>query len=279
MILIADSGSTKTNWSICASGISIENCITNGINPFFIDQQGIVNLLNNDFILSEKNIHSIRFYGSGCIPEKSHVVIEALKTYFETDNISVYSDLLGASHSLCQKDKGIVCILGTGSNSGYYDGNKIIHNVSPLGYILGDEGSGAEMGKKLVADILKKQLPDFIIKNFLHKYKLTTVDIIDKVYRQPFPNRFLAGFTPFLSEHIQEPDIKKLVESCLDGFIERNVKQYTGVKNLPIHFTGSIAYYFRENLKNVMQKHQLNMGKIRQDPMPGLIQYYKNYDQ
>ncbi|MDL2223740.1 ATPase [Bacteroidales bacterium OttesenSCG-928-M06] len=274
MFLIADSGSTKTNWSICLSDTSVQLCTTSGINPFFMTQEDIVSLLEEEFVLKTDFISSICFYGAGCTPEKTPVVSEALQKYFKVDHIMVYSDLLAAVHSLCQRKEGIVGILGTGSNSCYYDGMEIVRQVSPLGYILGDEGSGAFMGKKLVADILKNQMPDLIIRAFIEKYQMTQANIIENVYRQPFPNRFLAQFTPFIKEWINEESISVLVDDCLSEFVKRNLLQYPKVTSLPVHFTGSIAYHFKENIEKVMKKYHLHLGEVVQDPMPGLIQYH-----
>lgn len=274
MILIADSGSTKTRWSLYCPGSEIQTCTTRGINPFFIDEKRIVDLLEEEFNLNYHTISSIYFYGAGCTPEKSIMVEKALHSYFGQCEIVIYSDLLSAVHSLCQRKEGIVGILGTGSNSCYYDGGRVIHQVSPLGYVLGDEGSGAVMGKRLLSDILKKQLPSWLVESFYEKYKLTSAEILEKVYRQPFPNRFLAQFTFFLKEQIKENTISELVESCFEEFIIRNLMQYSKIKELPVHFTGSVAHHFKENLEKVMQKHSLSIGKLLPDPMPGLIQYY-----
>ncbi|MDR0799821.1 MAG: ATPase, partial [Dysgonamonadaceae bacterium] len=155
MILIADSGSTKTHWILAAADGALQSCVTRGINPFFLDKPAIINLLETEFMLPKEAIAAVYFYGAGCTPETIPGVIDALGTHFQSDTIEVHSDMLAAAHSLSRKEEGIVCILGTGSNSCHYDGEKIIDNVYSLGYVLGDEGSGAVLGKKLVADILR----------------------------------------------------------------------------------------------------------------------------
>ena len=198
MILIADSGSTKTDWCI-GSSFTIQ---TKGINPFHQSEEVIQQILTNELLPQmpeEVLIDAIYFYGAGCTPEKSPIIQRTLSHCFPQCTIEVNSDLLGAARALCGKSPGIACILGTGSNSCFYDGQQITSNVSPLGYILGDEGSGAVLGKRLVGDCLKKQLPEHICHSFLDTFGLTPAQIIEKVYRQPQANRFLASLTPFLS--------------------------------------------------------------------------------
>lgn len=273
MILIADSGSTKTTWCLLDNE-RIQTGCTSGINPYFSDKDDIVKTLEKEYALSG-TVSAVYFYGSGCTEAKCPVVAEALSIYFRADKIEVHSDLLAAARSLSQKEEGIVCILGTGSNSCYYDGSRVVHAVPPLGYILGDEGSGAVLGKRLIGDVLKKRLPDSIIRDFFSTYSLDAAQIIERVYRQTFPNRFLAQFAPFLSDHIADEEIQKLVEDCFSDFIERNVLQYQKAGELPIHFTGGIAFSFRNNLENVLQRYCLQPGKISREPMPGLIEYHQ----
>ena len=276
MILIADSGATKTDWCIGNSPTDYRIIHTQGINPFHQSQEHINKVLEEELMPQLKNIEEIsqiHFYGAGCTPEKSVIVKEALQTLFAKAEIQVASDLLGAARSLCGKEPGIACILGTGSNSCEYDGKKIVSNVSPLGYILGDEGSGAVLGKRLVGDCLKNQLPEHIRQSFLEETQLTPAEIIDKVYRQPQANRFLASLTPFLSAHREEPAIHTLLISCFTDFFQRNVMQY----NYPaceVHFTGSIAWYFQEEVKEAANALNIRTGKFIKSPIYGLIEYH-----
>ncbi|MDR0866055.1 MAG: ATPase [Candidatus Symbiothrix sp.] len=274
MILIADSGSTKTNWSFISANGEVQTGVTSGINPFFLTEEEIVDLLKKEFIFPEEAISSVYFYGAGCTPEKAPVVSEALNAYFQPEKMEVHSDLLAAARSLCLNEAGIACILGTGSNSGQYDGEKIIQQVSPLGYILGDEGSGAVLGKKLIGDMLKNQLSPHIVQDFQYTYHLNPAQIMDHVYRRPFPNRFLAQFVPFISNHIIDSEIKQLVEDSFTEFIRRNILQYPESNQLPVHFTGGVAFGFKNNLENVFSKFNLQLGKITKDPMQGLIDYH-----
>lgn len=274
MILIADSGSTKTDWCV-DNGAVIH---TMGINPFHQSAESIRQILCNELLpqLPEKILlDEIHFYGAGCTPEKSVIVKEALEVLFPQASIHVKSDLLGAAHALCGKTKGIACILGTGSNSCYYDGEQIVQNVSPLGYILGDEGSGAVLGKRLVGDCLKNQLPQDICNAFLETFGLTPSTIIEKVYRQPQANRFLASLTPFLSAHREVPQIHKLLVSSFTDFFHRNVMQYP-YQDTPVHFVGSIAWHFKEEVKEAAQLLGIHTGKFIQSPIGELLKYHQN---
>ncbi|MDO9152401.1 MAG: ATPase [Paludibacter sp.] len=278
MILIADSGSTKTQWCIVENGIIIKTVFSPGINPFYQTEAEIITDLEKQFALEIKslNISQLYFYGAGCsFPEKKALVYNALKHLFFDAAIEIESDLLGAARSLFQHEKGIACILGTGSNSCYYDGNEIVQNVSPLGFILGDEGSGAVLGKLLIADCLKNQLPDWLGEKLLDEYELTPAQILENVYKKPFPNRFLARFTPFILEHIEEPVIFNLVYDSFDAFLVRNVMQYP-LEDIKVGFIGSIAHYFRDTLEIVASERGITISEIVQSPMEGLVKYHKN---
>ncbi len=272
MKIIADSGSTKTKFALVEGG-AVEYVHTDGINPYYQGVEDIVSTLKVQLlpkIAEPENVNYIEFYGAGCGPaDKIAIVRDALQSVFLYAAIIVSSDLLGAAKALCGVEAGIACILGTGSNSCYYDGEKIVQNVSPLGYILGDEGSGAVLGKLLVADILKKQAPKIVRDKFFAKYSYTSADIIDRVYRKPFPNRFLASFAPFLSENIDVTYCHSLVYDSLKSFIERNLRQYPA--GLPVHFTGSVAYYFRAILEEAMTASGLKLGKIVREPIELLV--------
>jgi len=274
MILIADSGTTKTEWCLITDRGDAETVITSGINPFYQDAENISVILQKEFA-GVKKIDAIYFYGAGCInQEKQNIVRNALLNVFKVTNIFVGSDLLAAAHSLCQEQSGVVCILGTGSNSCCYNGCEIVTNVSPLGFILGDEGSGAVLGKKLIGDVLKKQLPQSLIDDFFETYQTTSAVILENVYKKPFPSRYLAGFTRFLSKNIKHPEIEKIVTDSFREFVIRNLLQYSEIGLAPIHFTGSIAFHFEAQLRKVIEEQNLILGKIEQAPMEGLIRYH-----
>lgn len=285
MFLIADSGSTKTDWCLCNKGTAILRIQTQGINPYHQTEEAIEQVLINELlpqlnqqaedaaIKITKSLHVI-FYGAGCANESAcNRVKEAIHKVVGVNDITIHSDLLGAARALCGHEEGIACVLGTGSNSCLYNGKEIVANIPPLGYILGDEGSSAVLGRRLVGDCLKNQLPEALREEFLAEYGLTQEIILEKVYRQPLANRFLASLTPFLSKHREVPEVHKiLVESFVDFFV-RNVKQYRHPW-LPIHFVGSIANAFSSEVKEAAESLGMELGTIMQSPMEGLIKYH-----
>ena len=275
-ILIADSGATKTDWCLVERGEIIHRFNTKGISPIFQTKEEITEEIKEHVYpqLKERMPEAIFFYGSGCIPEKIDNVKSAIQTSFPIEKIEVYSDLVAAAHSLCGDQSGIACILGTGSNSCEWNGKEVVNQVSPLGFILGDEGSGGSMGKLLVGDVLKNQLPTELKEKFLKQYDLTPAIIIENVYRKPFPSRFLASITPFLIQNIEHEAVKNIVKKSFTDFFQRNVMQYE-YKTNKVHFVGSIAHYYATTLKEVAQKNGVTIGKIVQSPMDGLVEYYK----
>ena len=214
------------------------------------------------------------FYGAGCTPEKKILVQNALETVFRKAEVFVASDMLGAARGLLGHHAGVACILGTGSGSCFYNGETIEWCVPSLGFILGDEGSGAVLGKQLVSDLLKNQLGDDLKEVFLKDYNTSVADIIDRVYRQPFPNRFLAQLSRFCAEHLDDPRIQQLVYEHFVRFIRRNLVQYKTEQ--PIGFVGSIAYFYRPILEEAMKAEGLDIGLIMKDPIEGLKEYHKD---
>jgi N-acetylglucosamine kinase-like BadF-type ATPase len=276
MILIADSGSTKTVWATIDGNNAGIRFTSPGISPYFMTTNEIYSLLLNRFkdetpVLPE----SIYFYGTGCnSASKKEVVNKALCNYFKTTGIIIESDLLGAARSLCGNNPGIACIIGTGSNSCYYDGKIIRSNVAPLGYILGDEGGAADLGRKLLSEVLKKQLPPEICSLFFDTYNITRAEILENTYMKPFPNRYLGQFAKFISANIHMPELQSLVSSGFDEFIKHNLLQYPEAAELPSSFTGSIAYHFRTYLEESLNRNNLKMGRITPEPIEGLIIYH-----
>ena len=278
MMLIADSGSTKTDWCVILDNTPIKRIGTKGLNPFFQSEEEIQQELTHSLLpqLPEGTIDSVYFYGAGCTPEKVPTLRRAIADSLPVvGNIKAYSDMLAAARGLCGREAGITCILGTGSNSCFYDGKEIVNHISPLGFILGDEGSGAVLGKLLVGDILKNQLSPAIKEAFLKQFDLTVPEIIDRVYRQPFPNRFLASLSPFIAQHLEEPGIRQLVLGSFIAFLRRNVMQYDYTQ-YPAHFIGSVAHCYKEILQEAAQETGIRIGKILQSPMEGLIQYHSD---
>ena len=292
MILIADSGSTKTDWAIVIGSTQPVVIKTQGINPVHQSREEIVKVLREEFvgvmgstpevqklrsaaILTPEFPMAVYFYGSGVRPEMEPLMQSLLKeTFPQASVIEAHSDLLGAARALCGRNEGIASILGTGANSCLYDGNAIVDHVPALGYILGDEGSAAVLGKRLVGDLLKNQLGDDLKEAFFAEYQTSMADIIEKVYRQPFPNRFLAKLSRFCADHIEDPRIHALVYDHFVQFIRRNLKQYD--TQSPIGFVGSIAYYYRPILEEAMAAEGLPLGAIMQDPIEGLKEFHKS---
>ena len=276
MILVADSGSTKTEWKIIRDGKPGESLFSAGINPYFLPVDDIHLLLRNELSeLEGVSFEKIYFYGTGCNSEaKNNVVREAINRFCKAGEVFIGTDLLGAARSLCQGNPGIACIMGTGSNSCYYDGKSIAANVSPLGYILGDEGGGAVLGRKLVSAVLKKQVPGEVVDLFFETYRITPSEILEKVYMKPFPNRFLGQFAKFISANIHIKELQEIVNTSFEEFIIRNILQYPESGRLPVHFTGSISINFRPFLEKLLLNHDLIPGRFTLSPMADLINYH-----
>ena len=273
MKLIADSGSTKTAWAVV--GVEDKIITTSGINPIFMDSVQIENTLRTQLVPNiAETITEVYFYGAGCAnEEKINIVRTAIQSVFGDIKVEIASDLLGAARGLLGSADGIACIMGTGSNSCLYENGKISWNVPALGFILGDEGSGAVLGKLLMGNIFKNQLPEAVKEDFVQTYGYNMMDVIEKVYRSPLPNRFLASFGPFIAKHKEVPEMKEMITSALESFIVRNVKQYP-YTTMPVSFTGSIAYYFSDILQDLATRHGLTIGKIEKDPLRGLVEFH-----
>lgn len=276
MILLADGGSSKVDWRLVEQGKEIKQIGTKGANPFFRTREDISYELKEALkpLVNGYSINAVHFFGAGCAnPEKNNIIKEAIADNIETSLIEVDSDLLAAARGLCGKNKGIACIIGTGSNSCFYDGKEIKENVSPLGYILGDEGSGAVLGRLFVGSCLKNQLTKGLKEKFLAEYELTPAIILDRVYKQPLANRFLASLSPFLKSHLDDNTVYSLVYNAFKDFFVKNVMQYD-YKNNTVYFTGSVAYHYSEVLRKVGTDLGITIGTINQSPMDGLIKYY-----
>lgn len=280
MILIADCGSTKIDWCLIENGKVAKQVFTSGINALLMSEEQIRQTIADELVPEIKGyeIGSVYYYGAGCLFDDicANVRRAIAANIPSAKTIEVDTDLLAAARALCGKNPGIACIMGTGSNSCYYDGVRIVDNVSPLGYILGDEGSGAVLGKLLVGDVLKNQLPAALCEKFLKKYDLDRQKIIEGVYKKPAANRFLASLSPFLIENIEEPAVHRLVLNAFKAFFVRNIENYEGYKTMPVSFVGSVAYYYRDVLEEAASSLGIKIGTVIKSPMEGLVKYHSN---
>ena len=278
MILIADSGSTKTAWCLISGNQRVKDITTKGINPFYQTEEEIEAELKNTLcqeISGENKINSVYFYGAGCADSQiNNKLAKTLQQVLKSDKAEVSSDMLGAARGIFKHQKGIACIMGTGSNSAYYDGNEIVKRIPAGGFIIGDEGSGAVLGKTLIADYIKNQMPENILAEFKKFYNGTYLDVVNHVYKQPFPNRWLANFTKFMYEKREDDYIHNMIVNSFTLFFNRNIKQFDSWKDMEVGFVGSIAYYFEKELKEAAQKCEITVSEIYQNPIEGLIEYH-----
>ncbi|MCK3683109.1 ATPase [Maribellus sp. YY47] len=276
-ILIADSGSTKTDWLYTdAEGNSLL-IQTKGLNPFFRSSDDIYQELKGTLFSKVPEVDKVFFYGAGVInAERGDVIKAALAPLYPDAKVETNSDLLAAARALFQHSKGIACILGTGSNASLYNGENIEYGVPPLGFILGDECSGSALGKKLLGDYFKNVMPEDLKERFQQKYKVTQAEVLDKVYRTERPNKYLAGFAPFVSENISEKYCEDLVKASFCEFVDRNVLQIPDATQYPIGFSGSIAWNFRAIIESTAREYGFQATVILQKPIEHLHDYHTN---
>jgi len=275
-ILIADSGSTKCEWCLLINGKK-KKIITPAISPYFVSQEEILKILTKELLPKLKNtaIQAVYFYGTGLLDLNNvKSMKQVLTQLFTKAAIEVNHDLMGAARALCGTSKGIACILGTGSNSCYFNGKKIEKNSPGLGFILGDEGSGAYLGKKVIQYYLYKTFDEDLKNRFEKRFNETHESILFNVYKKPLPNRYLATFALFLSENRGHFMIENIIEDGLNDFFFTHLNKYKESWTKPIHFIGSIAFGFRDVLNELCNDYELELGKVLKTPMPGLIEYH-----
>lgn len=279
MRLIVDSGSTKAEWCLVESN-EILRIKTQGLSPFFLTSEEIELILKEELLPALPHpelVEHIYFYGTGCSSEKNNdTVRKALNALFAQAVIYVDHDLMAAAHSLCGSSSGIVCILGTGSSSCQFNGVSIARNNPGLGYILGDEGSGAYLGKKLLQSYLYGRMDSALVRLFETRFNLQEEDVLATLYSHPLANRYLASFSVFLAENRSHPVIEAILYSGLEDFFKEHISTYTESSNLPVHFTGSIAWIYRDVLNRLCQQYQFTAGTIEKEPMNGLVNYYQH---
>jgi len=279
MIFIVESGSTKSDWTLLDNDFLAEYS-TMGYNPCFHNTQTIVDSIqsHSDIIKLSNRVDKVFFYGAGCSSEKmNNVVSNALSAVFINAKIIVDHDLKACAYSTFRAKPAISCILGTGSNSCYFDGEKFNDQIPALGYVLGDEGSGSYFGKKILASFLYNHLPEEIEKDFKNKFDLNSEKIIEAVYQKPNPNVYLASFMPFIASHKENPYIKEMIKNGFKHFIKVHVNCYQEVAHSEVHFVGSISSVFKEQLKEAASEMKIKLGQIIKKPAQGLVDYHKKY--
>ncbi|MBO9565362.1 MAG: N-acetylglucosamine kinase [Niastella sp.] len=278
-ILIADSGATKCEWCLADDTKKKNKTVfTQGISPYFLNTPQIEAIIRNELLPGLKNtaVEAVFYYGTGCSnPANAKLVKKAITNVFPGIEVQVTHDLFGAARALCGRGKGIACILGTGSNSCYYNGQKIVKNSPGLGYVLGDEGSGAYLGKKVLQYYLYNTFDDELRFKFEAKYKdINAVEILEHIYKKPFPNRYLATYTLFLAENRGHYMVENIIEDGLNDFFFTHLCKYGESWKLPIHFTGGVSYAFRDTLKDLCHSYEFELGQILKNPMEGLVKYH-----
>jgi len=274
--LIADSGSSKAEWCLL-NGRTKKTFLTQGLSPYFLSAEQIEYIIEQELRPKLKNIEpdEVYFYGTGCSNRDNvKLVKKAIQKVFVNASIMVDHDLMGAARALCGNDKGIACILGTGSNSCYYNGKKIMKNSPGLGYVLGDEGSGAYLGKKVIQYFLYNTFDADLMDRFKAKFNTNSDEILTAVYKKPLPNRYLAAYAIFLAENRGHYMIENIIEDGFNDFFFNHIYKYRESWTLPIHFTGSVAYGFRDVLKEMCSTYELQLGKVLQKPIDGLVKFH-----
>lgn len=278
-LVIADSGSTKTDWAILSYDSQPFVFQTSGINPALMEVDAIISVIREAGI-DWTQFHNVcvRFFGAGCIPGQSQQrVSDAIQRVIDASSVEVDTDLMAACIALHGNNPGIACILGTGANSCLYNGSSIVANTHPLGFILGDEGSGAYIGKRLLSDALKGLMANDLADKLIKFTGLDYSQIISRVYRKPFPNRFLASLTRFAADNIERDEIRNIILESFISFIDRNITPYgSTIYSQPISAVGSVAFHFEFILAEAIDTCGLQLGQVIQSPLEGLIDYYSS---
>ncbi len=277
MIIVADSGSTKTTWCLQRTERDIVSFSTEGYNPYYVDSNYILKSVTSGLpneVIVEK-ISEVNFYGAGCSPDKAWIMEKALKGVFFNAVITVELDLLASARAVLGKDEGFAAILGTGTNSCIYNGKFITHIVDSLGFMIGDEGSGAYLGKKLLVAYCRGLLPSQLAERFYEDYKLSGDEIISKLYSSELPNRFCAGFCRFVKSHEEHPFIKNLIYSSFRDFFRNIVCHYPNYSKYSLNCIGSVAFSFLPFLTEVAKEFDMTIGNVIKSPMDGLMKFHK----
>jgi glucosamine kinase len=278
MIIVADSGSSKIDWRLLKSDGSIDQTQCPGFNPYYQPIDHLTKSIQDTLVPKvNEEVSKIFFYGTGVSSQKNQELVRtAFLKFFPVAAVEIEWDLLAAARALCGHEAGVACILGTGSNSCYYDGKKIAYQVANLGWILADEGSGTSMGKKILTDYLRKKMPERLAAQFQKRFPLSREEFLEKVYQQEKPSTFLATFSKFIFQHLKEPYCYKLVYESFSEFFENNVMKYDNYRNLKVHFVGSIAFYYSDLLRQVAHDKGVSVKNILESPIAGLSLYHQS---
>ncbi|MCD2422932.1 N-acetylglucosamine kinase [Niabella pedocola] len=274
--LIADAGSTKVEWCLLNNG-KTKTVLTSGVSPYFLNGDQIAALLTKELLPKLKNVvvDEVFYYGTGCLnPDNRKMVQKSLRGLFREAKVQVWHDVEGAARGLCGKSKGVACILGTGASACYYDGRKIQKNSPGLGYVLGDEGSGAYLGRKVIQYFLYNTFDEDLRARFDAAYVTNATEILERVYKQPLPNRYLAGFAKFLADNRGHYMVENIIEDGLNDFFFTHLCKFQEAWKYPISFVGSIAFGFKDVLKELCSSYSFELGKVLQKPMKGLVEYH-----
>lgn len=284
MILIADSGATKASWRFVRPDGSTLQARTQGISPYFADEESMTRELQ-DVLLPQlgadkehirSSVEQVFFYGTGCGTTANQALVsQIIRKVFPAARVTVDTDMLGAARALCGKQPGIACILGTGSHAALFDGERITQYAVNLGFWLGDEGSGGHLGKRLVTDFLNGDLPADLHARFAQRYGLTRDEVLENAYQKPMPSRYMAGFSKFLFDHLEHPYAYRTVYASFSEFLDKRVLKFADARRLPVHFTGSVAFYYADVLRRVAADKGLTVQRILEEPVAGLVLYHE----
>ncbi|MCH8496342.1 MAG: hypothetical protein LAT57_12030 [Balneolales bacterium] len=277
-LLLADSGSTKTEWCLVKSDGTTITAFTGGLNPYYHTEESIEEILRNTLIpeIGVDSVDAVYFYGAGCTgDERTEMLAGVLKSVFNAEEVEVQSDILGSVRAVCGRKPGIAGILGTGANSCQYDGEKVVDNVPVLGFILGDEGSAGYFGRKILQGYFYREMPEDLKTALETEFDMRRATILENVYQKPQPNTYVAGFAKFAGDHADHPYIKTILRDGLVESVERHILKYNGAKTMPVGFVGSVAFYNSDLLREILVEKGLIPGEIIKNPMPNLVKYHK----
>ncbi len=280
MLLIAESGATGTDWRLMDNENTIHQASTEGFNPYVHAMHHLPKMIQEGLLdsgkISAEKVSELYFYGAGCSEVSIVKQIKLqLSVLFPNAIIEIQHDLLAAARALCDGREGIACILGTGVNSCLYDGQQIVEHIPAMGYAMADEGSGAYLGKQLLNGYFRKGMPDTLAHRFQKRYNLTRAEVLEKVYRGDAPSQYMASFSKFIFQNLKEPYCYRLVYHGFETFFTENIMRYTAYEQKKVHFTGSVAFYYSNILRQVAQDKGISVKNITESPIAGLALYHR----